>query len=79
MLIFGPGSTGSVRPQHSKLHRLAQLRCKVAAVQPARCAFGPAALQLASAVVVTRLRRRKSAALPRAVCTSASSRWPVSA
>ncbi|MFR6661670.1 MAG: hypothetical protein ACLURG_00035 [Gemmiger sp.] len=30
-----------MRTQHCKLHRLAQLRCKVAAVQPARCAFGP--------------------------------------
>ena len=38
-----------------------------------------AALHPASAVDVTRLRRRKSAAVPRAVCTSASSRWPVSA
>ena len=38
-----------------------------------------AAVCSARAVDVTRLRRRKSAAVPCAVCTSASSKWPVSA
>ena len=41
MLIFGPAALAACAPQHSKLHRLAQLRCKVAAVQPARCALSP--------------------------------------